>query len=46
VTSPCIGSYSNDASGGDAVNELTFEKKRRDALGGDAASELTLEKKT
>jgi len=27
VTSPCTGRYSNDASGGDAAIELTFEKK-------------------
>jgi hypothetical protein len=30
VTSPCIGKYSNDALGGDATNEFTFEKTPRD----------------
>ncbi len=29
VTSPCIGKYCNDASGGDVVNELTLEEKPR-----------------
>jgi hypothetical protein len=30
VTSPHIGTYGDDALGGDVANELTFEKKTKE----------------